>query len=68
MTCIPRDAACCSVLQTGLAKLGIPLNDILHVLVATLLLGNISFYGSKSKKLEVTGGGSKVTHDRNATH
>ena len=47
---------CCVVcLQSSLAKLGIPLNDVLRVLVAVMLLGNVSFYESKEQELGVQG-------------
>jgi dachs protein len=41
--------------KTGLAKLGIPFNDIIQVLVSILLLGNITFYESKDKELSMSG-------------
>ena len=42
-------------LQSSLAKLGIPLNDVLRVLVAVMLLGNVSFYESKEQELGIQG-------------
>jgi len=59
---------CCVVcLQSSLAKLGIPLNDVLRVLVAVMLLGNVSFYESKEQELGIQGseGGGvvNVSHD-----
>lgn len=41
--------------QSSLAQLGIPFNDVVKVLVAILLLGNILFYEAKNQELSVQG-------------
>ena len=41
--------------QSSLAQLGIPLTDVLKVLVAGLLLGNILFYEAKNQELSMQG-------------
>lgn len=41
--------------KSSLAQLGIPLNDVLKVLVATLLLGNVLFYEAKNQELSMQG-------------
>ena len=41
--------------QSSLAQLGIPLTDVLKVLVAILLLGNILFYEAKNQELSMQG-------------
>ena len=41
--------------QSSLAQLGIPLNDVLKVLIAVLLLGNILFYEAKNQELSFQG-------------
>lgn len=50
-----RQKALFEAWKSSLAKLGIPLNDVLRVLVAVMLLGNVSFYESKEKELGVQG-------------
>jgi hypothetical protein len=42
-------------LQSSLAQLGIPLTDVVKVLVATLLLGNVLFYEAKNQELSMQG-------------
>jgi myosin heavy subunit len=42
--------------QSSLAQLGIPFNDVVKVLVAILLLGNILFYEAKNQELSMQGG------------
>lgn len=41
--------------QSSLAQLGIPLTDVVKVLVATLLLGNVLFYEAKNQELSMQG-------------
>ncbi|XP_019849259.1 PREDICTED: unconventional myosin-IXa-like [Amphimedon queenslandica] len=41
--------------KSSLAQLGIPLHDVMKVLVAILLLGNILFYEAKNQELSVQG-------------
>lgn len=47
-------------LQSSLAQLGIPLTDVLKVLVAVLLLGNILFYEAKNQELQMQGAEGEV--------
>ena len=44
-----------TLLQSSLAQLGIPLTDVVKVLVATLLLGNVLFYEAKNQELSMQG-------------
>ena len=46
---------CLSTPQSSLAQLGIPLTDVVKVLVATLLLGNVLFYEAKNQELSMQG-------------
>ena len=41
--------------QSSLAQLGIPFTDVVKVLVAILLLGNVLFYEAKNQELSVQG-------------
>ena len=41
--------------QSSLAQLGIPLNDVIKVLIATMLLGNVLFYEAKNQELSMQG-------------
>ena len=55
--------------QSSLAQLGIPLNDVMKVLVAILLLGNVLFYEAKNQKLSFQGiDGNRHTHTLTHTH
>ena len=42
-------------LQSSLAQLGIPLTDVIKILVSILLVGNILFYEAKNQELSVQG-------------
>ncbi len=42
-------------LQSSLAQLGIPFTDVVKVLVAILLLGNMLFYEAKNQELSLQG-------------
>ena len=46
---------CVCTFQSSLAQLGIPLTDVLKVLVALLLLGNVLFYEAKNSELSMQG-------------
>ncbi len=46
---------CSPSLQSSLAQLGIPFTDVVKVLVAILLLGNILFFEAKNQELSVQG-------------
>lgn len=41
--------------KSSLAQLGIPLTDVVKVLVAVLLLGNVLFYEAKNQELSMQG-------------
>ena len=57
--------------QSSLAQLGIPLTDVLKVLVAILFLGNILFYEAKNQELSMQGSEgtqSPLTHTHCIPH
>ncbi len=54
--------------KSSLAQLGIPLTDVVKVLVAVLLLGNVLFYEAKNQELSMQGGDGKVYHAYAHTH
>lgn len=47
-------------IQSSLAQLGIPLVDVVKVLVAVLLLGNVLFYEAKNQELSMQGADGKA--------
>ena len=49
--------------QSSLAQLGIPLNDVLKVLIAVLLLGNILFYEAKNQELSFQGADGELSKE-----
>lgn len=49
--------------QSALATLGIPFLDVLRILVAILLLGNVEFVDSEGPELDVKGNNGKYSAD-----
>lgn len=54
--------------QSSLAQLGIPLTDVLKVLVAVMLLGNVVFYEAKNQELAVQNANGVFTSHHDHTH
>ena len=59
--------------KSSLAQLGIPLTDVVKVLVAVLLLGNVLFYEAKNQELSMQGADGNLplthyTHTHTHTH
>ena len=52
----------CVYLQSSLAQLGIPFTDVVKVLAAILLLGNVLFYEAKNQELSLQGADGTCIH------